>query len=173
MKRIILIIALVAIFAAGTAFADEPERWGVGALYSYYPDAAGFFYNIGVTLKVPNVPVYWAAGFGVGNYDYWFGITGDYYFFDQPFNPENNNFRWYLGVGGEIHYYYYEYSYYQWPIGTQTLIVDEFNIGVRIPVGIRYFINNDIEIFFDIAPTIRFIDFYFQCPMAVGFRFWF
>jgi hypothetical protein len=169
MKRVVLVLALAAIIAAGTAFADHPEGFGIGVVGSYggfSSDFSGIGY--GLSLKIPGVPVFWGfnAGFGsdtfsVGDSYFSIGITGDFYVVDQVLSGP---LHYFIGVGGLFKYlsysyqytgYSYSYSYdYSWifagaraPIGIsfQPVPLLEFFIDVGLFVGVAIYSGYDYE----------------------------
>ena len=93
MKKILLVLALVAIIATGTAFADHPGGFGIGVVGTY-----GSGYGGALSLKLPDMPIFWAINISAGDNNTHVGVQGDYYFIDADLIDKW--LGWYIGVGG-------------------------------------------------------------------------
>ena len=177
MKKFVIFFALIAILATGTAFADHPDGWGVGVI-GFYPG------GVGLSLKIPNVPVFWGISAGFGTDHIAVHATGDYYIFDNVLVSEAN-LHWFLGVGGWFSFYSYTGKYqstsYSWT---------HLAFGARVPVGLSWQPIPLLELFADIAPSFGVgitgeakVDGYvaqkadtgfaFYWPIELGIRLWF
>ena len=167
MKKLIMVIALAAIVATGTAFADHPDGWGIGVMGSYDMGFIGGYhgnYGPALSIKFPKLPVYWGIGMGFGWHGFRLGVTGDYYIIDKTFAPDIG-LGWYFGVGGFVNMHFWS----GW---------GGIDFGVRVPVGLSWMPINWLELFIDIAPSLGVgiyngAGFYFGLPLGIGARFWF
>jgi hypothetical protein len=134
-KKLLLALALVAILAVGTAFADHSNnKLGIG-IASGIGLTSG--YNAALSLHVPNTPIFWAIkidGFGSALS---LSITGDIYLFDQLIT---NWLHWYLGIGGYGH------------IGLGN--PSELAVGGRLPVGLSFHPIPLLELFIEASAGI-------------------
>jgi len=177
MKKVVLVLVLFAILATGTVFAEHPsDQWGVGAQFGsggnwdrnkYGTDLQN---GAALSLKIPKVPVFWAARFE----SYWsstfMGISGDYYILDKTI-VKDVNFGWYLGVGGGFNLLV---------SGSGAKLGDWFWAGVRVPVGLSIRPIDLLEIYLQAVPNIGFAKTpdEFEAPYGgwgvdLGIRFWF
>jgi len=150
MKKIVLVV-LVGLLIGTAVFADHPNSLGIGIIGGGGYGGEGFGYP-GLSLKVPGVPVFWGIYCPINSYGSGVGVTGDYYLFDSnlvtnDLTNEDGTYKlrldWYLGLGGFMHMFF-------WP--------DDFNfdIGVRVPVGLSWHIIKELELFFGIHPGVGF-----------------
>jgi hypothetical protein len=187
MKRFVFVLALAAIIATGTAFADHPKGFGIGVVGNY--SFAGFGgMGGGLSLKFPGIPIYWALNLGFGENYLGFGITGDSYLIDKNLAGP---LHWFFGLGGY-------FSYYGYTVKGISGFVDEHTYswmygGVRVPIGLSLQPIPLLEIFIDVAPSIG-VGIYsgyeyksfgitrkesgtvglgWGIPTEVGLRFWF
>jgi len=107
MKKLVIVLALAAIIATGTVFADHPSGWGIGFVGNYSSWGFGG-QGGGLSLKAPSIPIYWAISFGVGLDYFGLGVTGDYYLYDKNISGPLN---WFFGVGGYVTFYSYSANY--------------------------------------------------------------
>ena len=86
----------------------------------------------------------------------------DYWFVNEPLGSEG--LRWFLGLGAKIRLF-----------GKgETLWDAPFAIGVRVPVGLQYYIKPQIELFGEIAPGLAIFPFGVWGDIAlIGIRFYF
>ena len=185
MKKFLMVLALVAILATGTAFADHPDGFGIGLVGSYgigWGGAGG-----GLSLKIPGVPLFWAINLGLGSDHFGFGITGDYYLIDDALPVPT--LHWFLGVGGFFNFYTWSSTYY-----SEKYSYSNLSFGLRVPIGLSWQPIDLLEIFLDIAPSLGvYIDgdgkytyagteyvwhkggagFHWGVPLEIGFRLWF
>lgn len=196
MKKLVVVVALATMLAAGTAFADHPDGWGIGLVgrYANIGISTGYGADMGggLSLKIPGVPVFWAINLDLGSvYGYsWFGvgITGDYYIIDKVLASEAF-LHWYFGVGGFFNFLNYSYKY-TWDDYSRTYM----NFGVRVPVGLSFQPIPLLELFAEIAPSLGLnivggaeyrneygtqttdkseMKLYFKAPIGLGIRLWF
>ena len=173
MKRPVLV--LIVVMLAGTAAFADHEGMGIGVVGGGALSSNNIHYgNVGLSLKVPNFPIFWGIypifyGHGLG-----LGVTGDYYFLDNDlvtdqFTNEdgtyNFNLDWFLGVGAFVNMHF-------WDGGMAV------NFGARVPVGLSWHIIRQLEMFLDIAPGIGVYfgpggpDLYFAGAFEFGLRYW-
>jgi len=188
MKRIIMVIALAAILATGTAFADHPSGFGVGVVGQYGWGSGGGLGNVGLSLKIPAFPVYWAINFGADSNYFAIGLTGDYYMIDQALPVPT--LHWFLGVGGFFNFFAYNETFYN----SIKASYSHINLGARVPIGLSWQPLPLLEIWIDIAPSLGlFIDsegkytynnvnytfhkggagLFWGIPLELGLRLWF
>jgi len=175
MKKVLCVLILTAVIGAGTAFADHPGGWGIGVQGGssfgwgvFGGNAFALGAGVGLSLKIPNVPVYW--GIDVDFIPLRIGITGDIYFLDMMIVPDL--LHWYLGGGLGV------------GVGFVPLGLD---ITARLPIGLSFQIPirsgiEAIEIFIQVVPSVG-IGFHFSAGSGVylaggfgfggGFRIWF
>ena len=139
MKKTVIVIALLAILATGTVFADHPGGFGIGVQGGYHGGWRGGGAGGGaLTLKLPTMPIFWSIGASL--YESYFGLSvaGDYYLIDQNLAGP---LHWYFGVGG----------YVDLGVGDDYL---GLGIGGRLPIGLSLQPVPLLEIFLQIVPSI-------------------
>jgi hypothetical protein len=167
MVKRFIIASLLGLALSGTAVvAQHPGKLGVGIVYGMGLGSGGLGgYNVGLSLKVPSLPVYWTVNAQINSSIFGIGGSGDYYFIDQSLVP-NINLGWYLGLGGYLGTLFYKDNIALWG-------------GVRVPIGLSFMPANWIEIFLEVAPNLGITlipDFYFPhgsyVNPALGIRIW-
>ena len=144
MKRAIFVVILVCILATGTAFADHPAGFGIGVQGGFGWGTAEGGYGT-LTLKIPNIPIFWAVNLGFGAHHFGIGVSGDYYIIDQFIA---HPLHWFFGVGGFFNFYavsdsrYYNYSR------------SDVTFGLRVPVGLSLQPIPLLELYIAIVPGI-------------------
>jgi hypothetical protein len=166
MKKILLVFVLFLILT-GIVFADHPDdKLGLGVIGGWHGSWIAFNGGWGYTsfsLKIPDVPVFWALNLGFNANYFWLGVSGDVYLYERPIVSEIN-LHWMVGVGAWVN------------LGLGNAA--NFELGARVPVGISWHILDFLELFTDIAPSLglRVVpDFYFPSggwPLEIGIRFW-
>ena len=186
MKKFVIVIALVAILATGTAFADHPDGFGIGLVGGM--NFRGMGGAGGLSLKIPSIPIFWAINLWGGSNYFRVGLTGDYYIIDQNFAPM---FHWFFGLGGFFDFYNWSYKFKNSLIKDYSYTYLDF--GVRVPIGISFQPIPLLEIWLDVAPSLglgfwggqswkvgtyehkedpRF-GFFWGIPLEIGLRLWF
>ena len=144
MKKFILLMTMAACFCACSAFGAGSPARVGLGVFGGEP--------VGVTFRYGRFPV---AEFG------WSGFIGQELHFALDYwiinNPIQGQFSWYLGFGGKM-----------------RIQSDSIAIGARLPVGLQWFMTPDWELFFELAPGIRF----FPAPpfwgdAVIGIRYYF
>jgi hypothetical protein len=166
MKKFIIIFILF-IIITGTIYAQQPpSKFGIGAVAGWHgglPGITGWGY-MSLALKIPNTPIYWALNTRFSFSYIYLGVSGDYYFFERPI-VSSIKLNWFFGAGAWVN------------MGFGDAAVLE--LGGRLPVGVRWYVFEFLELFSDIAPSLGFRlspDFYFPAggwPIEIGVRFWF
>jgi opacity protein-like surface antigen len=196
MKKIVLVVALAVVLAAGAVFADHPKGWGIGVVgnYSFGFGGYGGGPGVGLSLKIPSVPVFWGLGMGFGSDYLNANVTGDYYFIDKALIPEAK-LHWFLGLGGFFDYYHYS-KRHSYSDGSIDYTYSHIDLGVRLPIGLSWQPLNFFELFANVAPSLG-VDIYsgydvkytttvgekhnkedsamrlaFAVPVNLGLRFW-
>ena len=184
MKKLIPLLALIAVFTTGAAFADHSDSFGIGTIVTYEGYDVWALFGYGITLKAPYVPVFAGAKFYFFNpYRTIMTFTADYHIFGMPLSNtplikkislfENLKLDWYAGLGIDYQLYLYnakcDYTGYS-----------IHGIGIRAPLGFIFHATEKIDVFLEAAPTpyygIRqygenFISVY--TPVGLGTRFLF
>lgn len=157
MKKLILVL-FIGLLVCTAAFADHPGL-GIGIVGGGGWGGVGTG-NIGLSLKIPRMPVFWGLYFPfyADNYNFGMGITGDFYIFDRnlvtnDFTNEDGTYKfkldWYLGVGGF-------FSFHTWRAWHNRDSGGGADIGIRVPIGLSWHIIKQLELFFGIHPGIGF-----------------
>ena len=164
MKKLVIVFVLFTILAGGTVFADHPDGLGIGiqggTSSSFF---GGGYYNGGaLSLKLPGIPLFWAARVDIWNDYFSLGVSGDSYLIDSSLAK---TIGWYLGFG----------------IGVGIGLGDPLGLSVsaRLPIGLSFQPIPFLEIFLQAVPHIGVSvlpDFHF--PYGgwggdLGLRLWF
>ena len=127
--------------------------------------------NLGLSLKIPNIPVFWAFYALFDDEFPGIGVTADFYIIrnniisKEMSNSEgsyNSKLDYYFGIGGFLHM---TKGYY-------------FDIGLRVPVGLSWHIANPVELFLEVAPCFGLSNwrdrrpFHMGADAELGLRFW-
>ncbi len=140
MKKMVLVVMVLFLIGGAAAFADHPDGLGIGVVGGGGYGAGGGGGNVGLSLKLPQFPIYWGVNLSLGNNHFGLGITGDYYLFDDDLLNEGElELGWFLGAGGIVNFGFGD------DFG--------FNVGARLPVGLSLQISI-FEVFLDVAPAI-------------------
>jgi hypothetical protein len=142
MKKVVLCLALFAILATGTVFADHPGGFGIGVQFGYSGNwGEGSFGSAALSLKLPGLPIFWAARLDIAEEYLGLGVSGDFYLLDYGLIPALG-FHWYLGLG----------------VGAGFTFVDKDLLGLglaaRLPIGISWQLFSFIEIFLQAVPSL-------------------
>jgi hypothetical protein len=169
MKKLLFVV-LIGLLVSTAAFADH-EGFGIGVVGGGGGVLGGDSWgNIGlgwasISLKVPEVPVFWALSFPF--YDtkaqlFSIGVSGDYYIFDnnlvtQVMTNEDGNYNlkldWYLGVGAYFNMAFWEtFNYKKY----EKEILPNYDFGLRVPVGLSWHIIRQLELYVGVIPGIGF-----------------
>jgi hypothetical protein len=166
MKKRLLLLGMIGLLtSAVSVFADHPgNKLGIGLFFGGgYGSVGGGVYNPSLTLKIPDVDVFWGVNGYLGSYT-GLGVTGDYYFVDGDLLKSGSfNLDWFWGLGGFGHFYFG---------GKSSTIA----AGARMPLGLSWHLIKEVELFLNIAPGIGF-DFtspgvYWVGAGEFGLRFW-
>ena len=156
-----------------SAFAYHTSGWGVGVAgrFNLDLDDFGSAFGAALSLKAPQLPIYWGINLAFRQSGFNLNLTGDGYLFDETL-AEKISLGWFLGLG----------AYAGTGIGNNGYASTSF--GVRTPVGIYMFPVNSLEIFLNLAPSLG-VGFYFgdspkrfrfpesDIGLDIGVRFWF
>jgi hypothetical protein len=164
MRKTTLVLCLAAL-ALGTAFADHPDTMGIGLVAGGNYGSSGAGSDIGLALKLPNMPIYWGLSARLSTWGIGIGATGDYYFIDDNLLKEGSfALDWFLGVGG-----YARLGF--WLSGMAA------SVGARVPVGLSWHITPEFELWLGLAPSLglsisplNFPD--WSVPGELGIRMW-
>ena len=165
-----LFVCVSGVFSAEN---NNPGGWGIGAgFHGGYGNES--LNGAALSLKAPQLPIYWGAQLGFRSHYFSFGLTGDYYVLDRPL-VRDINLGWYLGVGGFFDFGSYSAGGYGW---------NYLDLGARVPIGLSWQPLRWLEVFGEAAPGLGlglfFGDFagdaaelFWAFNVAIGVRFWF
>jgi len=155
MKKIVLVVALVAFLGAGTAFAEKPTGLGIGVVAGYGGLGSSAGTPLGISLKIPSVPLYWGLYFNLpmnltkGYSAFGLGITGDYMILQGDL-VSSMNLGYYLGAG--VFFDIYFQSYKETHLGSDvTGDRMDMAVGLRVPIGLTWMLAPAIELFLDVG----------------------
>ena len=137
-------------FFAVNAYAQHPGGWGVGGVVQYNLPWDGFDGHIAaaISLKVPQLPIYWGLNFTFPRNAFSTRATADYYLMD--FSNSTGDTGFFAGFGGYFGFYSEK---------SRTSIA----FGPRFPIGFYTIRFGIFEIFLSLTPSlgvdIRFGDF--------------
>jgi hypothetical protein len=146
-KKLVLAIALAAFVAAGTAFASPAhpaDRLAVGAYTSLAP-FPGFSFGGGLSLKIPNVPVFWGVSANAGIFNWGIMLQGDHYFLGGAIGE---TVSWFLGAGADVGLWFWSGGWYN------ESGLNAISFGLRLPVGISWRATDLIEVFLSGVPRL-------------------
>ena len=98
MKKLVIVLVLATVLAAGTAFADHPEGWGIGvySTFDHHLFAGDLHtFGLGLTVKFSGFPVFFYFDFS-NSFNH-IVAAGDYYFIDNDIG--GGPWHWYFGLG--------------------------------------------------------------------------
>ncbi|MEM5948519.1 hypothetical protein WKV44_08175 [Spirochaetia bacterium 38H-sp] len=158
-KRIALIMVLVLILSGMSISA-----FGIGIAAGLEPLGGLPGSNMLLSIKPDGSPLLWGVGFTFGENLVSLGITGDYWFANEPLIGFLN---YYIGLG-----FYFGY--------TNVNDSNSVQLGGRIPIGLNVFPVSPLELFLEITPTLTqvisdpfvFPNFSFGLQGAIGLRLW-
>jgi hypothetical protein len=176
MKKIFVVMVLILALPV-FAFAQHPSGWGIGVMgqYNMAWDGFGRAPGAALSLKAPQLPIYWGANMELRGHGIGLSLTGDYYLIDKALS---SYFGWYFGIGAYagFHSYNDESKSERWT---------SIRGGLRAPIGIYIMPVRFFELFLDVAPSLgvglyfgNYSDERFKFPEGglggdVGIRFWF
>jgi hypothetical protein len=161
-KSIIVLAVLLALSSA--AYADHPNKLGIGIVGGSGYGNGTIGSDIGLALKLQGMPIYWQLNVHLTEGYLGLGATGDLYFYDQNLLKEGAfKLDWFLGLGG----------YGNLGLGATATAA----IGARMPVGLSWHITPQFELWLDVAPSLGVSVIPFEFPNwyldgEVGFRVW-
>lgn len=140
MKRIMLAVSMALALGAG-AFADHPAGLGVGLVAVSDYGSAGMGSQLGLSLKLRGIPIFWGAHLSFNANYLGLGVTGDRYFNDEGLIREKSfKLDWFLGLGG-----YANLAMSSSPSAS---------LGARLPIGLSWHPTREFEVWLDIAPSL-------------------
>jgi hypothetical protein len=139
MKKLVILIALIAILGTGSVFADHPSGFGIGVQGGWSGGPGG---GAGLTLKFPSLPIFFSIdGLGLfGGSGFHISGAGDYYFIDKTLVPEAG-LNWYLGFGIGVALWGFD--------GDLGLAA-----SARLPIGLSWQPIDLLEIYLQAVPQI-------------------
>jgi hypothetical protein len=163
LKKVLLLFCFILVLSAGV-FADHPDdKVGLGAFVGGgWGSVGGGIFNPGFSLKIPHLPIFWSFnGFisGVNG----LGVSADYYLLDRDVVRDGSfDLDWFLGIGAFTRLYFGDY------FGGA--------LGVRLPIGLSWHINQVFELFTDVVPGVGLAfnsrPFFGFFTVELGFRAW-
>jgi len=166
MKKYLFAFFLAVIISVSTVSADHKEqKFGIGVVGGWdfrWIDFSGSP-SLSLSLKIPFVPVFWAANIKFRPNYYNLSISGDYYFIERDL-VSYINLHWFVGAG----------VWANLGLGSGPLV---FSFGARVPIGLQWHILEFFEVFADIAPSLGMSLRPFDFPngdllFEAGVRFW-
>lgn len=163
MRKLLLLFCFALVLSAGL-FADHPDdKVGAGLFVGGgWGSAGGGLFHPGFSLKVPRLPFFWGLNASFGGVT-GLGVSADYYLVDRDLVKDGSiDLDWFLGIG----------------LFTSLYFGDYFGgaLGVRLPVGLSWHINQVFELFLNVAPGIGIAfnsrPFYGAFAAELGFRAW-
>ena len=144
MKTLVLVLVFLVILAVG-AFAEHPGGWGIGIVGQSDFEWDGFagYGGAALSLKVPQLPIFWGISARIKNNYFGINVTGDYYIIDKRLTS-GINFGWYLGISGYAGFYH---------VGGDSNY-NGLGVGARVPIGIYIIPVRFFEVFLDVAPSL-------------------
>jgi len=141
MKKLLIVLALAVIIATGTVFADHPSGLGIGIQGGTSSAWGGGAFTNGaaLSLKLPKIPIFWAARLDIWPDYFLLGVSGDSYIIDQSL-VKGIGLNWYLGLG----------------LGVGIGLGDPLALGVsgRLPIGLSWQPIPLLEIFLQAVPHL-------------------
>ena len=155
-KKILLLVLAILMIASASSFAI-----GIGGAFSFSPIGSSPYNGGALSLKIDDLPLL-GVSVSASNGQFNIGGTADWWMYNEPLVEILNL---YAGIGG----------FASISLGTST----NFDLGVRIPVGLNIFVLDPLELFLEVAPAVGVtLGDNFNFPSwglqsAIGFRFWF
>jgi len=149
MKKILLVSVLACVVVFGL-FAEDGRpsgRWGLGFVASRSSSWSAMdagYWEVGLSLKAPQSPIFWGISLDLRESAFGLGITGDHYFIERVLIKEVN-FGWFVGVGGYGNF---------WSSGSGDSSATFLGLGARLPVGVYIMPVDFFEGFLNIAPNV-------------------
>jgi len=138
MKKIPIILCIL-LAVSMPAFADHPtDQMGLGLVGGGGVAGNG---DLGLSLKLPGLPVFWGIHVNLNSSVISLGATGDFYIYDQNLvTQEGFNLDWFLGLG----------AYASLSLGSGMHV----GVGARVPVGLSFHFMEQFEFWIDAAPSL-------------------
>lgn len=154
MKKIsvILIFTAIMLYSGAVMSAQQPEGPGFGIIVGE---------PTGISIKYKNFPVLGFA-WSIDNHfhmhcDYWAHLA-----------PIDKSLSWYAGAGGKFRVFNNDSR----DRGKKDN--SRVGIGIRVPFGLQYLINSNIELFAEVVPGISLIPSTdFDLDAGIGARYYF
>ena len=143
MKRLVLVLVLFTVLAAGAVFADHPKgKLGIGVqggTSGSWESGAGLHNGGALSLKIPSIPLFWAARIDIWDGFFFLGVSGDNYLIDNLL-VKDIGLSWYLGLG----------------LGVGIGLGDTFALGIsgRLPIGLSFQPIPLLEVFLQVVPSL-------------------
>ena len=148
----LIILSSIVFLSQQTVRAADREGLGIGVILGE---------PTGVSIKYNNFPILGIA-WSIDNHfhvhcDYW----AHHAVLDGPVN-------WYAGIGGKMKVYRSDSK------GRPKDDDSRFGAGLRIPVGLQYYITDQLELFGEVVPGISLIpETSFDLDAGIGLRYYF
>jgi hypothetical protein len=180
MKKLVFVV-FIGLFMGTAVFAEHPDGLGLGLTSNFgwgqFTENYGSgYFNPGISLKIPHVPVFWGFYGNLKSDSIGFGLSGDYYIIEKSIidddrTNENGTYHvkldWYLGAGIFANM---DIWYDNWKV---------YNMGLRVPGGVSWYFVERFELFVGLAPSFGiwiFEDqtgFHWLINGEIGIRYWF
>jgi hypothetical protein len=158
MKKLFAVCIIGLTLGVTGVFAQHPGGLGIGIIGSMGLGGGGAAFS----LKAPSLPIYWAislklkGGSGAGQTsEFGFGVSGDYYFFDQALAPDIG-LGWYLGGGAFVGYWSATWHSNAKDAGVDNWTYALLQLGGELPIGVSWMIPIPVklELFLQVVPNI-------------------
>ncbi len=148
-KRVVLITIALLLVVAASGFS-----LGLGLAYGLSPIGELPASNVLFSAKFDQLPFLMGLAFSLEE-PFRFGMTADWWMVQQP-------------LAGML-------NVYAGPGLYAGIARGDFDVGVRIPLGLNIYPISVLELFLEVAPAIAFLPTFPDVGLqaAVGFRFWF
>jgi hypothetical protein len=171
LKKLLLLFCFFLVLSAAL-FADHADDkvavglflgggWGSAGGGVVFDNGGGLF-TPGFSLKIPGIPVFWGLNAFFSSVT-GLSVSADYYLVDRDLVKDGSfDLDWFLGIGAFTHLFFGDYT--------------GGVLGVRLPIGLSWHINQVFELFLDVAPGIGVSfnsgPFYGSLTAELGFRAW-
>ena len=155
--RKIVVLSLVILMVAGVVVSAEGRGIGIGAEYVLDFGGANVMNGLAITGSPPKLPIVIGLQFAFGSQVFQFGLTVDWWLFHTNITGPLDL---YIGPGLFLN------------------VASALSLGVRVPVGLQWWVITPLELFLEASPSIG-ITFAnpvtprFGVGLALGGRFWF
>jgi len=171
-----LFVLVIGLLIGSAAFADH-EGFGIGAVGG---GGGGLGYgseygNVGLSLKIPVIPIFWGVYGNFLRHYKGFGFTADYYFLDSYLIDRTLSGDGGSGYDLKLHWFIGGGFFFN--LFTRHGGKNYFDLGIRVPIGLSWHIVKPLELFLAVVPGIgasnwRNNIFFLGVKGEIGLRLW-